>query len=109
MKKVLAFMLAAMMMASMAVGCGNDGNTSSADAGTATDTSSAEATDGEEPAEEPAADASDVSIGSCVYKFDDTFMTGVRNCLLYTSGGYDPGEHVPGGPLWPVHPILPAG
>ena len=76
MKKVLAFMLAAMMMASMAVGCGNDGSTSSADAGTATDTSSAEATDGEEPAEEPAADASDVSIGSCVYKFDDTFMTG---------------------------------
>ena len=81
MKKVLAFMLAAMMMASMAVGCGNDGNTSSADAGTATDTSSAEATDGEEPAEEPAADASDVSIGSCVYKFDDTFMTGVRNTM----------------------------
>ncbi len=38
MKKVLAFMLAAMMMASMAVGCGNDGSTSSADAGTATDT-----------------------------------------------------------------------
>ena len=74
-------MLAAMMMASMAVGCGNDGNTSSADAGTATDTSSAEATDGEEPAEEPAADASDVSIGSCVYKFDDTFMTGVRNTM----------------------------
>ena len=81
MKKVLAFMLAAMMMASMAVGCGNDGSTSSADAGTATDTSSAEATDGEEPAEEPAADASDVSIGSCVYKFDDTFMTGVRNTM----------------------------
>ena len=51
MKKVLAFMLAAMMMASMAVGCGNDGNTSSADAGAATDTSSAEATDGEETAE----------------------------------------------------------
>ena len=25
------------------------------------------------------AQASDVLIGSCIYKFDDTFMTGVRN------------------------------
>ena len=81
MKKVLAFMLAAMMMASMAVGCGNDGSTSSADGGAADNTASTESTDGEEPAEEPAADASDVSIGSCVYKFDDTFMTGVRNTM----------------------------
>ena len=77
MKKVLAFMLAAMMMASVAVGCGNDGSTSSTDGGATDNTASTESTDGEEPA----ADASDVSIGSCVYKFDDTFMTGVRNTM----------------------------
>ena len=81
MKKVLAFMLAAMMMASMAVGCGNDGSTSSTDGGATDNTASTDTNEGEEPAEEPTADASDVSIGSCVYKFDDTFMTGVRNTM----------------------------
>ncbi|MCR4818143.1 MAG: methyl-galactoside ABC transporter substrate-binding protein, partial [Fretibacterium sp.] len=28
-----------------------------------------------------AAFASDVYVGSCIYKFDDTFMTGVRNAM----------------------------
>ncbi len=28
---------------------------------------------------EAAVDASEVSVGACIYKFDDTFMTGVRN------------------------------
>ncbi len=53
------------------------GSTSSTDGGATDNTASTESTDGEEPA----ADASDVSIGSCVYKFDDTFMTGVRNTM----------------------------
>ena len=28
-----------------------------------------------------AAMAADVYVGSCIYKFDDTFMTGVRNAM----------------------------
>ncbi|MCR4818053.1 MAG: hypothetical protein K5841_03740, partial [Fretibacterium sp.] len=28
-----------------------------------------------------AAFAADVYVGSCIYKFDDTFMTGVRNAM----------------------------
>lgn len=76
MKKVLAFMLAAMMMASVAVGCGDNSNTSSTES---TDTNGAASTDG--GSSEAGTDASDVSIGSCVYKFDDTFMTGVRNTM----------------------------
>ena len=56
MKKVLAFMLAAMMMASMAVGCGNDGSTSSTDGGATDNTASTDTNEGEEPAEEPAAE-----------------------------------------------------
>ena len=78
MKKVLAFMLAAMMMASVAVGCGNDSNTSSTES---TGTDSTASTDNNEEPSEAGTDASDVSIGSCVYKFDDTFMTGVRNTM----------------------------
>ncbi len=49
MKKVLAFMLAAMMMASVAVGCGNDSNTSSTES-TGTD-STASTDNNEEPSE----------------------------------------------------------
>lgn len=29
--------------------------------------------------------ASDISIGACIYKFDDTFMTGVRNSMTATA------------------------
>ena len=73
MKKVLAFMLAAMMMASVAVGCGGNEQPSQAPASEPenTPTESVDTPD-EAPVE-------DVTIGSCVYKFDDTFMTGVRN------------------------------
>ena len=73
MKKVLAFMLAAMMMASVAVGCG----------GTETPSSTPAAPDNSQAApdssEEAPAPQGDVTIGTCIYKFDDTFMTGVRN------------------------------
>lgn len=82
MKKVLAFMLAAMMMASIAVGCGNGGE-SSAPESTGSDASTPS---GEESAGGAETPASDVSIGSCVYKFDDTFMTGVRNVMTARAG-----------------------
>ena len=72
MKKVLAFMLAAMMMASVAVGCGND-------APSEPPASTPDASQGETPSAEPTEEPEEVTIGSCVYKFDDTFMTGVRN------------------------------
>lgn len=73
MKKVLAFMLAAMMMASVAVGCGNDPAPSSAPE------SQPQSTDGDTPSETPEEPQGEVTVGTCIYKFDDTFMTGVRN------------------------------
>lgn len=73
MKKVLAFMLAAMMMASVAVGCGNDPAPSSAPE------SQPQGTDSETPSEAPEEPQGEVTVGTCIYKFDDTFMTGVRN------------------------------
>lgn len=66
MKKIAALLLAVLMMASTAVGCANS----------QTDNNAAPA---ESKAEENKADASDVNVGVCIYKFDDTFMTGVRN------------------------------
>lgn len=69
MKKMVALILATMMIASAAAGCSSNANTSStaaASTGSAASTASTAA-------------ASDVSVGVCIYKFDDTFMTGVRN------------------------------
>lgn len=68
MKKIVALILATLLMASAAAGCANTATTS-------TPTSAAES----KPAESVAAPAaSDISVGVCIYKFDDTFMTGVR-------------------------------
>ncbi|WP_195986067.1 galactose ABC transporter substrate-binding protein [Clostridium sp. D33t1_170424_F3] len=72
MKKVLAFMLAAMMMASVAVGCGNDPAPSQAE-------SQPQSAGSETPSEAPEEPQGEVTVGTCIYKFDDTFMTGVRN------------------------------
>lgn len=72
MKRILAVLLASAMLAVSAVGCG--GNSENGDASKDGNTSSAAST-----AESTGEDASDVLIGSCIYKFDDTFMTGVRN------------------------------
>lgn len=62
-KKLFAFSMAAIMVAGMTAGCAKP------------------ASDAQEPAgEETGAEAlGDVSVGVCIYKFDDTFMTGVRN------------------------------
>ncbi|WP_411677640.1 galactose ABC transporter substrate-binding protein [Caproicibacter sp.] len=73
MKKTLAMVMAALMMGTVTVGC-----SSSTPASSAGGTSSAAGT---EPtsSETAAVDPSDVTIGVCIYKFDDTFMTGVRD------------------------------
>lgn len=75
-KKLLALTMAAFMATGVFAGCSSSSEPA-ADGGAAADEPAA---DGE--AAEPAADApaeSDAFIGACIYKFDDTFMTGVRN------------------------------
>lgn len=63
-RRLLAISMAALMVAGVFAGCGSsDKSSEGGDAQTTTE--------GEE--------AVDVSIGTCIYKFDDTFMTGVRN------------------------------
>ncbi len=73
MKKIVALILATMMMASAAVGCSNTSTTSSAAPAASNAPAESAAVSEAGPA------ASDVSVGVCIYKFDDTFMTGVRN------------------------------
>ncbi len=70
MKKAVALVLATLMAGSVLAGCGSGGGAGSSAAGG--QAASSEASGGGTP-------ASDVNIGVCIYKFDDTFMTGVRN------------------------------
>ncbi|MGX8701880.1 galactose ABC transporter substrate-binding protein [Caproiciproducens sp.] len=74
MKKIVALILATLMMASAAAGCAN-----------APAESKAAESKAAESAAESKADASDVNVGVCIYKFDDTFMTGVRNNMTAQS------------------------
>jgi len=78
MKKIIviaAVILLVLSMAACTSGGSNTADTSSTPP-PATDDSQATATP-----PDTAAPASDILIGSCVYKFDDTFMTGVRNAM----------------------------
>lgn len=86
MKKGIAMALSALMLASVATGCTSKETTSTPDttAGTTeadtTVASNEEATD--TPTEASNVDTSKkVNVGVCIYKFDDTFMTGVRNVM----------------------------
>ena len=56
-KKLLAIALSVTAVTAMMAGCGNSDSKKSGDSG------------------------SKVLIGSAIYKFDDTFMTGVRNAM----------------------------
>ncbi|MBW7573051.1 galactose ABC transporter substrate-binding protein [Caproiciproducens faecalis] len=78
MKKIVALILATLMMASAAAGC------SSAPA--ASQAASAAESKAAESAAASTAAASDVNVGVCIYKFDDTFMTGVRNNMTAQAG-----------------------
>ncbi|MCI1955760.1 MAG: galactose ABC transporter substrate-binding protein [Oscillospiraceae bacterium] len=71
MKKAVALVLASLMMGAAATGCSSPGGTSSAAANNGTASAA-------QSAAESTVAASDVSVGVCIYKFDDTFMTGVR-------------------------------
>ena len=71
-KRLFALMMASMMVMGAMVGCGGGGS----DAPAPTE---GDETQTEGDAAEGSADMSNVEIGVCIYKFDDTFMTGVRN------------------------------
>lgn len=83
MKKILAITLILVLATTMAA-CGTTAPATSTPASsTATETPATETP----VAEAPVAADVDVSIGSCIYKFDDTFMTGVRNAMTDTANG----------------------
>ena len=71
MKKVITLVLLAAMATTALVGCSSGGSSSSA--GTSAGSSSSSSSS--------AATGKKVSIGTTIYKFDDTFMTGVRNAI----------------------------
>lgn len=79
MKKFLASVLAIAMAASL-VACGGTA-TQEEPAETTAETAEASDAAATEDTGEGAPDFSDVTIGACIYKFDDTFMTGVRNAM----------------------------
>lgn len=97
MKKSLALIVAALMVGTLAA-CGGGSTAPASSAAPAAPASSAPAASApasSAPAssEAPAAaatgtlDGAGVTIGSCIYKFDDTFMTGVRNNMQATADG----------------------
>lgn len=77
MKKIVALILATLMMASAAVGCSSTPTESKAAPAESKAAASAAAS---------TAAAGDVNVGVCIYKFDDTFMTGVRNNMTAQAG-----------------------
>lgn len=74
-KKLLAAIFASLMAASALTGCaGQKSATTDTNAGTNPPADTTDVTSSE-------VNFSDVVIGSCIYKFDDTFMTNVRNAM----------------------------
>lgn len=63
MRKISAAILAAALLGATVVGCSNGGNSASG------------------------SDAATPKVGVAIYKFDDTFMTGVRNSIEKNAGG----------------------
>lgn len=72
-RKLFAFSMAAMLAMGALSGCGSKPD-EAAPEGQETEGEEAEGEEGDTSA----VDLSGVSIGSCIYKYDDTFMTGVR-------------------------------
>ena len=76
MKKILALALSAVMVVGLLAGCGGNSNSgSSASSGGASSSSTQSGGDASTP------DAAGGTIGVCIYKFDDAFMTTYRNAL----------------------------
>lgn len=83
MKKLVSILLAVLMMLSLLAACGGGADKSAGTTEKAAETQKAEeskATEAAKPAEKPV-------IGCAIYKFDDTFMTGVRNTIAATAEG----------------------
>lgn len=78
MKKAVALIMASLMVGAAATGCSSSNGASSAAANNA-GAASAASTAASTAASAAGTAASDVTVGVCIYKFDDTFMTGVRN------------------------------
>ncbi|MDU2491107.1 MAG: galactose ABC transporter substrate-binding protein [Clostridium celatum] len=68
-KKLLPMIVVATMIGGVMTGCSNSGSNN-------TDTKKSESTDGSKSESN-----SNILIGSAIYKFDDTFMTGVRTAM----------------------------
>jgi len=77
MKKITSVLLASALLGAALAGCG--GNNNAANNGNAP--ANAEAT------KAPAAEAGTPKVGVAIYKFDDTFMTGVRNAIQTSAEG----------------------
>lgn len=83
MKKAAALIMSILMAGSAMTACSNSGAASSA-ASTASQAGSQAASAASSAGSTVA--ASDVNVGVCIYKFDDTFMTGVRNNMTKQAG-----------------------
>lgn len=84
MKKGMAMALTALMLASVATGCGDNSNQnqgSVAEPPANNETTTAADGGNNETQAEGGDTSQKVTVGACIYKFDDTFMTGVRNVM----------------------------
>ncbi len=83
MKKTIALVLTALMVGSATVGCSSGTSSASSAAASAAPAASEAAS---AAASSAAAATGNVNVGVCIYKFDDTFMTGVRNNMTKEAG-----------------------
>ena len=81
MKKTLALALAVVMSLGLMAGCGPKEPASNGGGSTTTPPSSASQSKGGDASSIPEAPAGGGTIGVCIYKFDDAFMTTYRNAL----------------------------
>lgn len=74
MKKITSVLLASALLGAALAGCGGNNNNNAANTGNTANTGNAANTANTGSAETP-------KVGVAIYKFDDTFMTGVRNAI----------------------------
>lgn len=94
MKKFVSLAIAFLLVATLAACGGSSSSTAASTPASAPASEAASAAESTEPASSAAASEAapaggdqfaDVAIGTCIYKFDDTFMTGVRNAMTDTA------------------------
>ncbi|WP_379129384.1 galactose ABC transporter substrate-binding protein [Paenibacillus sp. sgz500958] len=79
MKKITSVLLASALLGAALAGCGGNNNA-------ANNANTGNATNGAEATAAPAAEGTP-KVGVAIYKFDDTFMTGVRNAIESSAEG----------------------